>query len=106
MGLSVWRALGFLERLERPYSILIGAVDAGSSVGSGDASWEGSKADVISGSSRRLSESFIAKGFTKIVSPPCDSAIIGVVLGRIPGAITSSSTLSSTGLDTVRLNTS
>jgi hypothetical protein len=45
--------LGFLERLERPYSILTGAVDADSSVGSGDSSGEDSKADVISGSSRR-----------------------------------------------------
>ena len=49
--------LGFLERLECPYSILTGAVDAGSSVGSGDASAEDSKADVISGGSRRRSGS-------------------------------------------------
>src|ERR1700733_5145186 len=33
--LSVWRVLGFLERLDRPHSILIGSIDAGSSVDSG-----------------------------------------------------------------------
>jgi hypothetical protein len=36
--------LGFLERLERHYSILTGDVNGGSSVGSGDASGKGSKA--------------------------------------------------------------
>jgi hypothetical protein len=87
--------LGFLEHLERHYFILTGTVDGGSSVGSGDASGEGSEADVISGGSCRRSGSLIAKGFTKIVSPPCDSSIIGVVPGGVPGTITSSSSLSS-----------
>jgi hypothetical protein len=104
--LSVQRVLGFLERLKRPYSILTGAVDVGRSVGSGDGSGEDSKADVIvSGGSRRRSRSPIAKGFTKIASPPCDSSIIGAVPGGVPGTITSSSSLSSTGLDTVGLDT-
>jgi hypothetical protein len=90
--------LGFLERLERPYSILIGAVDAGSSAGSGDASEESSKADVLSDSSRRRSGSFIAKGFTRIISPSCDSFILRATPGSVPSMITSSSTLSFTGL--------
>jgi len=67
--------LGFLERLERSYSILTGAVDAGSSIGFGDVSGESSKADVLSSSSRGRSGSFIAKGLTKIVAPPCDSLL-------------------------------
>ena len=41
----------------------------------------------------------------KIVSPPCDSSIIGAVPGGVPGTITSSSSLSSTNLDTVGLDT-
>jgi hypothetical protein len=86
--------LGFLERLERPYSILTGAVNAGSSVGSGDASRKVSKADVIPGGSHRRSGSLIAKGFPKIISPPYDSS-----------TITSSSSPSSTGLGTVGLDT-
>jgi hypothetical protein len=99
--LSVSRVLGFLERLEHPCSILTGAVDAGSSVGSGDASREGSRAGVTSGGGRRHSGVLIAKDFIKIVSPPCDSSIIGAVPGGVPGTITSSSSLSSIGLDTV-----
>jgi hypothetical protein len=39
------------------------------------------------------------------VSPPCGSSIMGIAPGGIPDTITSSSTLSSTGLDTVKLNT-
>jgi hypothetical protein len=62
--------LSFLERLERPYSILTGAVDAGSSVGYGDASGEFSKADVISSGRRRRSRSSLVKGFARIVSLP------------------------------------
>jgi hypothetical protein len=65
---------------------------------------KGSKADAISGGSRRRSGSLIAKGFTRIVSPPCDSSILGAVPGGIPGTITSSLSLS-IGLDTVGLNT-
>ena len=38
-----------MERLERHCSILAGGVDAGNSVGFGDASRKGSKAGVISG---------------------------------------------------------
>jgi hypothetical protein len=95
-----------LEWIERPYSILTGAVDAGSLFGSRAVSGEDSKTDVV----RRGSGSFIAKGFTKIVSLSCDSSITsvipGVVPGGIPGTIISSSILSFTGLDTVRLNTS
>jgi hypothetical protein len=98
--------LGFLERLEHPYSILTGAVDAGSSVSSGDASGEGSKADVVSGRSRRRSGPLIGNGFSKIVSPPCDSSTIGAVPGGVPGTLTSSSSPSSTGLGTVGLDTS
>ena len=55
--LSVWRVLGFLERLERSCSILCGAVDAGNSVGSGDVSGQGSRVGVMSGGSRRRSGS-------------------------------------------------
>jgi hypothetical protein len=40
--LSVSRVLGFLERLEHPCFILTGAVDARSSVSSGDASGDAS----------------------------------------------------------------
>ena len=97
--------LGFLECLERPSSILTGPVDAGSSVGSEDASGEDSKVDVIPGGSRRRSGSFKAKGFPTTVSPPCGSSIMGIAPGGIPDTITSSSILSSTGLDTVKLNT-
>ena len=98
--------LGFLELLERPYSILTDAIHADSSAGSGDASGEGSKVDVMSRGSRRRSRSLIAKGaFITIASPPCNSSISGAVPGGVPGAITSSSLLSSTGLDTAGLDT-
>ena len=53
--------LGFLELLERPYFILTDAIHADSSVGSGDASGEGSKADVMSRGSRRSFRSLVAK---------------------------------------------
>ena len=51
------RVLGFLERLERSFSILAGAVNAGNSVGSRDVSREGSRTGVIPGGGRRRSGS-------------------------------------------------
>ena len=90
--------LGFLELLERPYFILTDAIHADSSAGSGDASGESSKEDVLSDSSRRRSGSFIAEGFTKIISPSCDSFILHAIPGGVPSIIASSSTLSFTGL--------
>jgi hypothetical protein len=53
--LSIWKALVFLERIERSCSILTGAVDTGNSVRSGDVSGEDSRADVISGRGRKRS---------------------------------------------------
>jgi hypothetical protein len=76
--------------LERLYSILIGAIDACSSISPA----EDSKADAISGGSGRRSWYLIAKGFTRIASPPCDSS-----------TVTSSSSFSSTGLDAAALDT-
>jgi hypothetical protein len=61
--------------------------------------WEIMRIDPAVGNSRQ------AKGFTKVASPSSDASIIGVVPGSTLSIITSSSTLSSTGLDAVRLNT-
>src|SRR5436305_13160171 len=70
------RVSSFLEPLERSHSIRTGAIDAGSSVGSGMASGEDSTADVISSGNCRHSRSLKAKGLTKTVSPPCSSSIV------------------------------
>jgi hypothetical protein len=75
--------LGFLELLERPYSILTDAVYADSSVGSGAASEEGSKADVISRGSCRRSRSLIAKGLHN----DCISALYSSTSGAVPGGV-------------------
>jgi hypothetical protein len=40
-------------------------------------------AGIISGGDRRRSGALIAKGFTKIVSPPYDSSTIGAILGGV-----------------------
>ena len=97
--------LGFLERSERSYSILTDIIDTGSPVGSRDASGEDSKADIISSGSRKCSRSSVAKDFTEIISPLYDSSIIGIVPGDILGTITFLSTLPSTDLDIISVNT-